>query len=566
MPVFETQFSVPIKLGGYANANNVQVQTAYKCACVLRDLISPYMLRRIKADVAQDLPKKQEQVLFCRLSDIQRKVYLLIQAYERYLRSEDVNGILDGKRNVLAGIDILRKICNHPDLLEDESDEHVQEYGAVAKSGKLVVVDALLRMWKEQGHRVLLFSQGRIMLDILHQFVRREGYRFLRMDGTTPIQSRSSLVDEYNNNPEIFVFLLTTKVGGLGINLTGANRVIIYDPDWNPSNDLQARERAWRLGQKKSVTIYRLMTAGTIEEKIYHRQIFKQFLTNKILIDPRQRRFFKSNNLQDLFLLGDKDDGTTETGDLFDNAHVTTLAGPSEKGKKRSREPEDDLDAVAGINHTIDFEDPAEANNQGAPAVPDENERILQSLFQSTGVHSAIQHDSIIRAARPDALIDEREASKVALQAVAALRESRHKIRQRSSVSVPTWTGKSGAAGAPVRKPSLGFGSGEAAGFGQQSAPVSSLSILESLRTQKSVSSPKIRDTSAIIDIASLKVSVAKYLQCTGGSATTSDIVKTVGITLSRDTLPKFRRVMKSVAAFDKQRNIWTMLETANPT
>src|SRR6202021_3804564 len=112
---------------------------------------------------------------------------------------------------------------------------------------------------------------------------------------------RQTLVYEFNKDPSIHVFLLTTRVGGLGINLTGADRVIIYDPDWNPSTDVQARERAWRLGQKREVEIYRLMTAGTIEEKIYHRQIFKQFLTNKILKDPKQRQTFKMNDLHDLF-------------------------------------------------------------------------------------------------------------------------------------------------------------------------------------------------------------------------------------------------------------------------
>ncbi|KAH9245779.1 hypothetical protein BASA81_016716 [Batrachochytrium salamandrivorans] len=276
LPVFQTQFSVPISLGGYANASNIQVQTAYKCACILRDLISPYMLRRMKSDVASDLPKKSEQVLFCRLSHIQRR------EYELFLST------------------------NRP-----------ADYGAVEKSGKMIVVKALLQMWKSQGHRVLLFSQTRQMLDILESFIRNEGYVFLRMDGTTPIQQRSRLVDSFNYDESRFVFLLTTKVGGLGINLTSANRVIIFDPDWNPSTDMQARERAWRLGQKKSVTIYRLMTSGTIEEKIYHRQIFKQFLTNKILKDPRQRRFFKSNDLHDLFVLGGQEETTTETGDLF---------------------------------------------------------------------------------------------------------------------------------------------------------------------------------------------------------------------------------------------------------
>ena len=100
---------------------------------------------------------------------------------------------------------------------------------------------------------------------------------------------------------------MTTRVGGVGVNLTGANRVLIFDPDWNPSTDIQARERAWRIGQTRNVTIYRLLTSGTIEEKIYHRQIFKQFLTNRVLQDPKQRRFFKSNDLHELFRYDDND-------------------------------------------------------------------------------------------------------------------------------------------------------------------------------------------------------------------------------------------------------------------
>ena len=107
-----------------------------------------------------------------------------------------------------------------------------------------------------------------------------------------------------------FVFF---RVGGLGVNLTGANRVVIFDPDWNPSTDTQARERAWRIGQEKDVTIYRLLTSGTIEEKIYHRQIFKQLLINRVLKDPTQKRFFKSNDLYDLFTFSEGTSDRTET-------------------------------------------------------------------------------------------------------------------------------------------------------------------------------------------------------------------------------------------------------------
>ncbi len=139
-----------------------------------------------------------------------------------------------------------------------------------------------------------------------------------------------------SKDPSIFVFLLTTRVGGLGVNLTGGNRVIIYDPDWNPSTDTQARERAWRIGQTRQVTIYRLLTSGTIEEKIYHRQIFKQFLTNRVLKDPRQRRFFKANDLYELFTLGaSAQEGETETSAIF--AGTGSQVVPAMK-KRRSRD------------------------------------------------------------------------------------------------------------------------------------------------------------------------------------------------------------------------------------
>nr|XP_033797522.1 DNA excision repair protein ERCC-6 isoform X2 [Geotrypetes seraphini]XP_033797523.1 DNA excision repair protein ERCC-6 isoform X2 [Geotrypetes seraphini]XP_033797524.1 DNA excision repair protein ERCC-6 isoform X2 [Geotrypetes seraphini]XP_033797525.1 DNA excision repair protein ERCC-6 isoform X2 [Geotrypetes seraphini] len=324
LPVFMEQFSVPITMGGYANASPVQVKTAYKCACVLRDTINPYLLRRMKADVKMSLslPDKNEQVLFCRLTDEQRQVY------QNFIDSKEVYGILNGDMQVFPGLIALRKICNHPDLfsggpkiLKGVPDEELMEtdqFGYWRRSGKMIVVESLLKIWHRQGHRVLLFTQSRQMLQILEVFVRERNYTYLKMDGTTTIASRQPLITRYNEDTTIFVFLLTTKVGGLGVNLTGANRVIIFDPDWNPSTDTQARERAWRIGQKKQVTVYRLLTAGTIEEKIYHRQIFKQFLTNRVLKDPKQRRFFKSNDLYELFTLTSPDGAEgTETSAIF---------------------------------------------------------------------------------------------------------------------------------------------------------------------------------------------------------------------------------------------------------
>nr|XP_056705803.1 DNA excision repair protein ERCC-6 [Euleptes europaea] len=324
LPVFMEQFSVPITMGGYANASPVQVKTAYKCACVLRDTINPYLLRRMKSDVQMSLslPDKNEQVLFCRLTDEQHQVY------KNFIDSKEVYQILNGDMQIFSGLVALRKICNHPDLfsggpkiLKGVPDEELSEedhFGYWKRSGKMIVVESLLKIWHKQGHRVLLFTQSRQMLHILEAFLRQRNYSYLKMDGTTAVGSRQPLIARYNEDVSIFVFLLTTRVGGLGVNLTGANRVIIYDPDWNPSTDTQARERAWRIGQKKEVTVYRLLTAGTIEEKIYHRQIFKQFLTNRVLKDPKQRRFFKSNDLYELFTLSSPDGAQgTETSAIF---------------------------------------------------------------------------------------------------------------------------------------------------------------------------------------------------------------------------------------------------------
>lgn len=450
---FRNQFEFPIRQGGYANASNLQVQTAAKCAETLKDAITPYLLQRFKIDVAADLPKKSEQVLFCKLTMPQ------LEAYRAFLGSEEMQSILNGRRRPLYGIDILRKICNHPDLLERKITSGNTNYGRASQSGKMQVVKSLLHLWKDTGHKTLLFTQHRIMLEILEKLVRSlPGFQYRRMDGTTPIKARQAMVDEFNNDPTIHVFLLTTRVGGLGVNLTGADRVIIYDPDWNPSTDVQARERAWRLGQKRDVTIYRLMTAGTIEEKIYHRQIFKQFLTNKILKDPKQRSTFQLSDLHDLFTLGEENGGLTETSKLFQDAQVTYEPSSSD-GQAENKEivqkvagvasmekfhdkPESDRDASASDNK----EEDSTGNNNNAS----EN-RIMEGIFSRAGVHSALEHDQIVngkRVVRADPKIIEAEAKRVASEAAAELRRA-GEVARSVPIGTPTWTGQSGVAGRP---------------------------------------------------------------------------------------------------------------------
>ncbi|KAI2612594.1 SNF2 family N-terminal domain-containing protein [Hypoxylon fragiforme] len=461
---FRNQFEIPIRQGGYANAGNLQIMTAQKCAEVLKDTISPYLIQRLKVDVAADLPKKTEQVLFCSLTRPQQ------EAYETFLQSKEMEAVVSGKRNALFGIDILRKICNHPDLisasLKIKKDYH---WGSAKKSGKMQVVKALLQTWKRFKHKTLLFCQGVQMLDVLESFVKRLGYiKYLRMDGGTAIKGRQSLVDQFNNDPDIDVFLLTTKVGGLGVNLTGANRVIIFDPDWNPSTDAQARERAWRLGQKKEVTIYRLMTAGTIEEKMYHRQIYKQFLSNKVLKDPKQLATFQMNDLHDLFKLETPGDGVTETGKLFKDSEVqfskpSTADGAKDPGQnatdsrdqtKTSEDPANDdhdreLHTIEGVAGVEEYK--PDADGEDTPGKSTEEDRIMQGLFSRSGVHSALEHDKIVngkRQVRADPRMLLHEANRAAAEAAASLQRAREQTRS-VPIGTVTWTGDVGQAGRP---------------------------------------------------------------------------------------------------------------------
>lgn len=147
LPIFQAQFAIPIQQGGYANASSLQVATAYKCAVILRDMVSPYLLRRRKADVATALPKKIERVLFCSLTTSQREMY------KSYLASKELSEILNGDRGALIGIDILRKICNHPDILERSNSDVSSDYGNPERSGKMLVLDKLLKHWITNGNK-----------------------------------------------------------------------------------------------------------------------------------------------------------------------------------------------------------------------------------------------------------------------------------------------------------------------------------------------------------------------------------------------------------------------------
>uniref|UniRef100_A0A7S2V7T2 Chromatin-remodeling complex ATPase chain n=1 Tax=Entomoneis paludosa TaxID=265537 RepID=A0A7S2V7T2_9STRA len=236
----------------------------------LHKILRPFMLRRLKSD-AETLPPKHETILFTGMSAMQKEQY-------RNILLRDFNALQGGSggsRTAILNIVMqLRKCAGHPYLFPGVEDRTLPPLGEhlVENCGKMALLDKLLKRLKERGHRVLLFTQMTKVLDIIEDYLYMRQYNYCRIDGGTSYEEREAYIDAYNaENSEKFVFLLSTRAGGLGINLQTADVVILYDSDWNPQADLQAQDRAHRIGQKRPVQVFRFVTEHTIEEKIVER-------------------------------------------------------------------------------------------------------------------------------------------------------------------------------------------------------------------------------------------------------------------------------------------------------
>lgn len=236
----------------------------------LHKILRPFMLRRLKVDVEKSLPPKHETILYTGMSAMQKKLYRDILTRD----IEAINGTSGNRTAVLNIAMQLRKCAGHPYLFPGIEDRTLPPLGEhlVENCGKMVLLDKLLKRMKERGHRVLLFTQMTRILDLMEDYLVMRKFKYCRIDGGTSYEDRESFIEDYNRpNSEKFLFLLSTRAGGLGINLQTADVVILYDSDWNPQADLQAQDRAHRIGQKKPVQIFRFVTEHTIEEKIVER-------------------------------------------------------------------------------------------------------------------------------------------------------------------------------------------------------------------------------------------------------------------------------------------------------
>ena len=320
----------------------------------LHDKLGPHLLRRLKADVLKNMPSKSEFIVRIELSAMQKKYYKCILTKNYEALQSKLGG---GHQSLLNIVMQLKKCCNHPYLLQAAQEEapltanRMYEGNALIKScGKLDLLHKMLLKLKETGHRVLIFSQMTKMLDILEDFLDYLGYKYERIDGNITGSDRQDAIDRFNapNAPQ-FVFLLSTRAGGLGINLATADTVIIYDSDWNPHNDIQAFSRAHRIGQQNKVMIYRFVTRSSVEERIAQVAKKKMMLTHLIVrpgvgggggggtAKQGQSANMSKKELDDILRFGTedlfKDDDSEENKIHYDDAAINMLLDRDQVGE-----------------------------------------------------------------------------------------------------------------------------------------------------------------------------------------------------------------------------------------
>ncbi|KAK9804888.1 hypothetical protein WJX72_010344 [[Myrmecia] bisecta] len=393
---FREYYVDPLQAGQSSEATEYHIAKAEDRKHRLQGHLLRVMLRRSKkGTIADQLPNKKDNIVFCELAPMQ------LAAYKRFLDSEDCKQLLqsndpcdcgsgvawttcchlpedsggvlwrqlhccecdnpfdpvtnpkgckwhkpqgcraagggtdeNGERHggmscpnclILPSLTILQKISNHLELIKADPEElkndpfkleRQKEVAAMVlgedlelaggpttncdflsvsnsdNCGKMLALEKLLELWKGKGNKVLIFSHSVKMLKIIKSMVERKGYSAEYLDGSTPVKDRQPKVDRFNDSPSLFLFLISTTAGGLGLNLTSANKVVIVDPSWNPAHDLQAQDRAFRIGQRRDMNVYRLVAAGTLEEMVYKRQIYKQQQSEIAVNASSERRYF----------------------------------------------------------------------------------------------------------------------------------------------------------------------------------------------------------------------------------------------------------------------------------
>ncbi|AET40158.1 RSC chromatin remodeling complex ATPase subunit STH1 Ecym_5403 [Eremothecium cymbalariae DBVPG len=286
---FDEWFNTPFSNTGGQEKLELTEEEALLVIRRLHKVLRPFLLRRLKKEVEKDLPDKVEKVVKCKLSGLQQQLYQQMLNHNALFVGAGTEGATKGGIKGLNNkIMQLRKICNHP-FVFDEVENVVNPTGSNGPllyrvSGKFELLDRVLPKFKATGHRVLMFFQMTQVMTIMEDFLRMRGLKYMRLDGGTRAEDRTGMLKQFNSpNSDYFCFLLSTRAGGLGLNLQTADTVIIFDTDWNPHQDLQAQDRAHRIGQKNEVRILRLITTDSVEEVILERAMQKLDIDGKVI-------------------------------------------------------------------------------------------------------------------------------------------------------------------------------------------------------------------------------------------------------------------------------------------
>ncbi|KAF9074477.1 P-loop containing nucleoside triphosphate hydrolase protein [Rhodocollybia butyracea] len=278
---WKAMISDPLRHGQSNTASDQQKALALITSDILAHKLLPeFFLRRTKVLIKDQLPKKTDNVVFCPMAPIQLMAYkriLELPAVQHLIQKDDPCECGSGKTAKTRRVDRARALSKWI-FPNDDVPNQIQVEMKPEYCGKWTVLESLLEdFWQDRrNNKVLIFTKSVQLLKILENYLRSTQYGFLSFSGETPQKERMGLIDQFHKNKDIFIFLISTLAGGTGLNLTGANKVVIFDPHWNPAHDLQAMDRAYRIGQTKNVTVYRLLGAGSLEELIYACQVYKQ--------------------------------------------------------------------------------------------------------------------------------------------------------------------------------------------------------------------------------------------------------------------------------------------------
>ncbi|TBU43114.1 SNF2 family N-terminal domain-containing protein [Dichomitus squalens] len=367
---FDEWFNTPFANSGTGDKIELNEEEALLIIRRLHKVLRPFLLRRLKKDVESELPDKVEKVIKVRMSALQSQLYKQMKKYKMIADGKDAKGKPGGVKGLSNELMQLRKICQHPFLFESVEDRvnpsSMIDDKLIRSSGKIELLSRILPKFFATGHRVLIFFQMTKVMDIMEDFLKMMGWKYLRLDGGTKTEDRAGHVQLFNApNSEYKVFILSTRAGGLGLNLQTADTVIIFDSDWNPHADLQAQDRAHRIGQTKVVRILRFITEKSVEESMFARARYKLDIDDKVIQAGRfdnkstqeeQEEFLRS------ILEADQEEENEEAGDMNDDEINEIIARSDEE---------------AVIFHEIDVQREREAlekwrraGNRGKPPPP----------------------------------------------------------------------------------------------------------------------------------------------------------------------------------------------------